>query len=59
MPPTFLEIAVVTFENNAAQKKLSLLCPPRYNFLPTVVDMTDSCSTRRFVTVLDGFPVRS
>ena len=37
VPPTFLEIAVVTFENNAAQKKFSLLCSPRYNFLPTVV----------------------
>ena len=44
VPPTFLEIAVVTFENNAAQNKISLLCPPpppppRYNFLPTVVDL--------------------
>ena len=36
---TSLEIAVVTLENNAAQKKFSLSCPPlpRYNFLPTVV----------------------
>ena len=40
-PPTFLEIAVVALENNAAQEKFSLSCPPpppRYNFLPTVVD---------------------
>ena len=35
--PTFLEIAFVTLENNAAQKKFSLSCPPRYNFLPTVL----------------------
>ena len=37
-PPTFLEIAFVTKENNAARK--NFLChapPPRYNFLPTVV----------------------
>ena len=27
-PPTFLEIAVVTLENNAAQRKFSLSCPP-------------------------------
>ena len=41
MCPASLEIAVVTLENNAAQK--NFLChdppppPPRYNFLPTVV----------------------
>ena len=28
VPPTFLEIAVVTLENNAAQKKFSLSCLP-------------------------------
>ena len=27
VPPTFLEIAVVTLENNATQKKFSLSCP--------------------------------
>ena len=39
--PTFLEIAVVTLENNAAQKNFLCHPPPpphlRYNFLPTVV----------------------
>ena len=32
MPPTFLEIAVVTLENNAAQKKFSLSCPHQIQF---------------------------
>ena len=36
VPPTFLEIVVVTLENNAAQK-IFFVMPPRYNFLPTVV----------------------
>ena len=30
MPPTFLEIAVVTFENNAAQKKFPQIQFPSY-----------------------------
>ena len=28
VPPTFLEVAVVTLENNAVQKQFSLSCPP-------------------------------
>ena len=43
-----MEIAVVTLENNAAQK--NFLChappPPKYNFFPTVVFMHDSVFKR-------------
>ena len=43
--PTFLKIAVVTLENNAAPKTFSLSCPPRYDFLPMVVPY--SCNGRK------------
>ena len=45
MSPTFLEIAVVTLENNAAQKNFPCHAPPRYNFLPTVVSWEKFCNS--------------
>ena len=43
---TFLEIAVVTLENDAAQKNFFVL-PPRYYFLPTVVCKIETFAFRK------------
>ena len=54
-PPTFLEIAVVTLENNASQKIFFVMPPPppppRYNFLPTVVTNFIKLKTLKAVIV--------